>query len=239
VIYMIIFAHRGARGYAPENTMAAFYKALEIGADGIELDVQMSRDGIVVICHDHDIDRTSDGHGWIKDLTVAELKQYDFGRWFDERYSGETIPTLNEFLAWLRPTPLLLNIEIKNGLVVYEGIEAKVVDAITQFGLKERVIISSFFHPSLVNIKELDPSIKTGALFASRPVDPVRICMDTGSNFLHPYWHFLDKTWVGRAKSLGIGVNTYTVNTPEVYRYVKQSGVDGVFSDYPDIVNRT
>lgn len=235
---MLIFAHRGARGYAPENTMAAFRRALDLGADGIELDVQLSRDGAVVVCHDHTIDRTSDGSGWVRDLTLAELRRRDCGSWFDPAFAGERIPTLEEVLAWLAPTPLLLNVELKNGPVVYPGLEEKTAALLAAFGLQERTVISSFYHPSLRRIRELDRRLRTGVLFACRPLAPLALARDVDAAFLHPHWHYLEADWVATAQRAGVGVNVFTVNTPSELALAQAAGADGIFTDYPDLARR-
>lgn len=236
---MIIYAHRGARGYAPENTMEAFKKALVLKADGIELDIHTTKDGEIVICHDHDIDRTSNGTGWICDFTLEELKKLDFGAWFHSDFAGATIPTFAEFFTWYVKTPLLLNIEIKNGPVIYDQIEEKVIAAMKaiapeDFDLYNRIIISSFYHPSLCKIKELDNRFKTGVLFDSRPVDVLSLIKQTNADYLHPHWHYLDSEWIKSACEVGIGVNSYTVNTPEEFAFVSKLSLTGIFSDYPD-----
>lgn len=236
---MIIYAHRGARAYTPENTMAAFQKALELNAEGIELDVQATKDGEIVICHDHNIDRTSNGTGWIRDFTLAELKKLDFGSWFNAAFAAEPIPTFTEFFTWYVKTPLLLNIEIKNGPVIYHGIEEKLIEimkatAPKNFNLYERVIISSFYHPSLSKMKKLDSRLKTGVLFSCRPVDVLSLIKQTNADYLHPHWHYLDPDWVGKAREAGVGINSYTVNTPEEFYLATTLDITGIFSDYPD-----
>ncbi len=232
---MKIFAHRGARAYAPENTMAAFRLGWEMQADGIELDVQLTRDDQVVICHDHTINRTSSGKGWLRDYTLSELKRLDFGGWFAPKFAGEAIPTLAEFAAWFQTTPMTLNVEIKNGPVIYAGIEEKVVAILGEYRLLERTIVSSFYHPSLVRLRELAPGLKTAALFSVRPLDPCRLARETGAAYLHPSWHYLDAAWTKEAKASGLGINAYTVNSPEEYAFFKALDIDGIFSDYPDI----
>nr|WP_092074776.1 glycerophosphodiester phosphodiesterase [Dendrosporobacter quercicolus]NSL49289.1 glycerophosphodiester phosphodiesterase [Dendrosporobacter quercicolus DSM 1736]SDN13207.1 glycerophosphoryl diester phosphodiesterase [Dendrosporobacter quercicolus] len=234
---MLIYAHRGARGYAPENTMAAFAEALRLKADGIELDVHLSRDGHVVICHEHTIDRTSNGHGWIRDLTLKQLKSYDFGSWFDRRYQGQSLVTLSEFMAWFTPTPLMLNIEIKNGPVIYPRIEEKIIAILQQFNASGRTIVSSFFHPSLSRIKELDGTLKTGILFECRPLNPLQFIRPTKADYLHPCWKSLDAGWCPAALAAGIGIHAYTVNTKEEYRFTAKMGARAVFTDYPDRFN--
>ena len=231
---MLIYAHRGARSYAPENTMSAFKRALVLGTDGIELDVQLTKDGIPVICHDHNIDRTSTGHGLIKDYSLKQLKNFDFGKWFNAEFIEEQIPSLEEFLKWYTSTSLLLNIEIKNGPIIYEGIEEKVVALLNKHDINDRVIISSFYHPSLLKIKKLNPYLKTGALFECRPLEPYQLALDTKADFLHPYWHSLDKDWAELVHSKGIGINAYTINNMEELDFVRQFGIDAIFTDYPD-----
>lgn len=231
---MLIYAHRGARGYAPENTMAAFQKAAALKAGGIELDVQMTADRQVVICHDHDIDRTSNGRGIICELTVTELKKYDFGSWFGPQFAGETIPTLDEFLPWFTNTAMVLNIEIKNGPVIYKGIEELVVAAVEKYQLQARTVVSSFYHPSLVKVKQLNPALKTGALFDCRPLQPLQYAEDVKADYLHPHWAMVEAEWVSEAHLRGIKVNAYTVNTPSEYEFVRKADVDGIFSDFPD-----
>jgi glycerophosphoryl diester phosphodiesterase len=236
---VIIYAHRGTRGCSPENTMSAFRQVLNTKADGIELDVQLTKDGQVVICHDHDIDRTSNGSGWIKDFTLAELKTFDFGAWYDPKFAGERIPTFTEFFTWFVTTPLILNVEIKNCPVIYDGIENKIVDIIkgiapNDFDIYNRIIISSFYHPSLVKIKEIDDKLKTGVLFGSRPVDVYSFIRQTNADYLHPDWSCVDKRWVEEVHAQGIGVNSYTVNKQEEFDFISRTGIDGIFSDYPE-----
>ncbi len=234
----VLYAHRGASGAAPENTMAAFRAAALQQADGIELDVQLSRDGEVVVCHDERVDRTSTGRGLVKDLTLAALKAMDFGSWFAPQYAGETIPTLAEVAAWIAPTPMSLNIEIKNGPILYDGIEEKVAEIIDAFALKERVIVSSFYHPSLIKIAGLCPGVRTGALFAARPVDPLAFAQQTGAAYLHPCRENLDEGWVLQAQERGIGINVWTVNTEEEYALVAPFAVDGLFTNEPALLRK-
>jgi glycerophosphoryl diester phosphodiesterase len=231
---MLIFGHRGARGYAPENTMSSFQIALDQGADGIELDVQMSKDGKIVVCHDHSLERTSNGKGWINEYTREELRAMDFGSWFSPKFAGEKIPTLREVLQWAAPTRLIVNIEIKNGPIIYDGIEEKVSALIRECRMVDRVIVSSFYHPSLIKLKQLDPLIKTGLLYASRPVDPWLQLRVTDTDNLHPLWHYLDAGWVSDTRPHGAMILTWTVNEIREWEHIKDLGVDGIITDYPD-----
>jgi glycerophosphoryl diester phosphodiesterase len=231
---MKIYAHRGARAYAPENTLSAFYKAIQSKADGIELDVHLTLDGEVVVCHDHDIARTSNGRGLIANYRLAELKQYDFGSWFAPQYKNEKIPTLREVLTLIQNTNLLLNIEIKNAPLCYRGIEQKILDLLTYFQITERVIISSFHHPTLYKLKLINPDIKTGVLLDCRPLDPVRLVIDAQADYLHPCWIYMDEEVMQTAGANGIGINVYTVNTPEEHAFIERFKVAGIITDYPD-----
>ncbi len=231
---MLILGHRGARGHAPENTMASFQAALDMGADGIELDVQMTKDGKVVVCHDHSLERTSNGSGWLVEHTREELRALDFGSWFSPQFAGEKIPTLREVLQWAAPTRLIVNVEIKNGPVIYEGIEEKVSALIRECRMVDRVIVSSFYHPSLLKMKQLDPMIKTGLLYASRPVDPWLQLRVTDTDNLHPLWHYVDAAWASGTRPHGAKIFTWTINELRDWEHIKNMGVDGIMTDYPD-----
>ena len=231
---MLILGHRGARGHAPENTMASFQAALDMGADGIELDVQMTKDGKVVVCHDHSLERTSNGSGWLVEHTREELRALDFGSWFSPQFAGEKIPTLREVLQWAAPTRLIVNVEIKNGPVIYEGIEEKVSALIRECRMVDRVIVSSFYHPSLLKMKQLDPLIKTGLLYASRPVDPWLQLRVTDTDNLHPLWHYVDAAWASGTRPHGAKIFTWTINELRDWEHIKNLGVDGIMTDYPD-----
>src|SRR5918911_3997990 len=125
-----VVGHRGAMGHCPENTPASFERGLELGADWIELDVHLSRDGALVVIHDETVDRTTNGHGAVRDHTLAELEALDAGSWFGADYAGQRIPTLDEVLTWARRRDTIVDIEIKNAPVYYPGIEAAVVEAL-------------------------------------------------------------------------------------------------------------
>ena len=156
-----IWAHRGASGYAPENTLEAFALAAEMGADGVELDVQMSRDGYLVVAHDERIDRVSNGTGLIRDFTLKELKEFHFNKTHPE-YREARIPTLREVYEALKNTSLWINVELKNGIYFYEGLEERVLELTGRLGMEKRVIYSSFNHHSMVHLKQLNPDALTG-----------------------------------------------------------------------------
>jgi glycerophosphoryl diester phosphodiesterase len=161
----IIFAHRGASGYCPENTLAAFKKAIQLGATGIETDVQLTKDGRVVIIHDESLARTAGLNQLVKDTDYEELATLDAGGWYGAEFQDERIPTLEQLLELLKPTDIILNIELKNGVFPYPDLEQKVIDMVRNSQMTDRVIISSFNHYSLVLCKQLAPEIRTGILY--------------------------------------------------------------------------
>ena len=144
----LVWAHRGASGYAPENTIESFGMAIEQGADGIELDVQLTKDDVLVVIHDEWIDRTSDGKGWVKDYTFEELRKFNYNRTCP-KYEHAYIPTLREVYGLIKPTKLTINVEIKSGVVFYPEIERKVIALTREMGMEDRVLYSSFNHYTL------------------------------------------------------------------------------------------
>lgn len=232
---IINFAHRGAAGYYPENTMLAFAKALELGATGIETDVQMTKDGQLVLIHDETLQRTAGTAEWVKDLTLDEIKEHEAGSWFHPDYRGERIPALEELLKLVGGTDTILNLELKTGVVMYPGIEQKVVDAVRRFGLAERVIISSFNHYSLVECKKIaPPDIRTGILYMEGLYEPWEYAKRVGADALHAYQYALTPELVAAAKQAGIVYHPFTVNDPKVMQALIGAGVAGIITDYPD-----
>ncbi len=232
-----VWAHRGASGwdrqYAPENTMPAFRKAVEMGADGIEFDVQLTKDGKIVICHDERIDRTSRCKGWLKDYTLAELKQIDFGKPHVE-YGFVEIPTLEELLQFAKPLAIKLNIELKTGSIYYQGLEEKTVDMVKAFGMQDRVIYSSFNHYSLEKLKKYAPDSSVGLLIEG---DTVRIPGDVqmlNACAVHPPVNIVNPKYVEICHYNNIKVHTWTVDNPKVMREMINLGVDAFITDCPD-----
>ena len=181
----LVWAHRGASGYAPENTLAAFQKAVDLGADGVELDIQLTKDDQIVVIHDETIDRTSDGKGWVKDYTLEELRAFNYNRTKPE-YKHADIPTMREVFELLKPTGLFINIEIKTGVVFYEKIEEKILALAKEMGMEDRVCYSSFNHYTVTRIHELKPDAEVGFLYADGPIDMPSYGVKHGVNALHP-----------------------------------------------------
>jgi glycerophosphoryl diester phosphodiesterase len=230
---MKIIGHRGAAGSAPENTLIAFAKGLEYGVDGFEFDVQLSRDGEVVVCHDERVDRTSNGIGWVKDFTLQELKRLDFGSWFAKLSVHQEIPTLRELLEMVKASDIELNVEIKSGLVPYPGIGEKIVSLLAEYGRLDNSIISSFDHQPLFDLKQQYPNVKTGILYDSGPIRPWLYAQSLNAQFLHPAWYFVTPELVSSSAELGIGINTWTVNDSFAADKVSKAHVLRIITDYP------
>ena len=235
--------HRGARGHAPENTFASFTRGLELGVSVVETDVHLSRDGEVVVIHDHTVDRTTNGKGYVKDMTVAELKQLDAGAWFDApsggvgRYAGERIPTLAELLEWAKPR-VPLAIEIKNGPLYYPGVAAKVIGLLRQYDMLKQAILISFDHFVLREARIIEPEVATGVLYAGRLVDPVHAALEAGAAALHPQWAYVTRDLVEVAHAANLAVSPWCPNDVETLRGLDQMGVDSIGTDYPELFDR-
>jgi glycerophosphoryl diester phosphodiesterase len=225
-----IVAHRGASREAPENTLAAYRRALAIGVDAVELDVHLAADGEAVVIHDFVLGRTVAGSGPVGELTLADLRRLDAGRWFGEAFAGERIPTLAEALDLLRGVRVI--VEIKNGPIYYRGIAGRVVAEVRNTG-HPAVTVSSFDHPVLREVARLAPDLPTAILYSARPIDPVRLARDAGARLLHPQWTHLTPDAVAAAHSAGLGVETWTVDDPDHLERVLDTGVDAVMSNYP------
>src|SRR4030088_1952496 len=184
---MLLGGHRGNADEFPENTLASFRSAIELGVDLIECDVHLSEDGGLPVIHDHLLDRTTDGSGLVRDHTMAEMKRFDAGSWKDPRFKGERIPSLDEVLA-LAKGKVGVAIEIKNLPLPYPGIEDAVVKKVRESGVVHPVVLISFDHRSIKRIAELDPQILTGVLEAARPVDILRVMDDAEADVFCPHW---------------------------------------------------
>ncbi|MDU6878507.1 MULTISPECIES: glycerophosphodiester phosphodiesterase [Clostridium] len=224
----------GASAYAPENTMSAFKKAIDMNADGIELDVHLSKDGHIVIIHDEKVDRTINGKGEVKNFTLDELKKLDAGFWFSDEYKGEKIPTLEEVLNLINNTDIYLNIEIKAGYRFYPNIEEKVIDMVKKYKMLDRVIISSFDHYSLVRVKEINSNIKTGMLYEAALYEPWDYARSIKVEALHPNYITLTKEFIDKASINNLEVNPYTVNDETDMEALIKSKVTSVITNYPD-----
>jgi glycerophosphoryl diester phosphodiesterase len=233
------FAHRGASGYAPQNTLAAFLLAAEMGADGIELDVHLSADGEAVVIHDDTVDATTDGRGRVSRMKLSELKALDAGSWFGPRFAGERIPTLQEVFDAIGHRQLI-NIEIKveSGYHPLEQ-EAEVVRLIEDNQMMHRVIISSFTPRSLRRVRKMNPHIPLGLLYGKPEPAFLPLLLRwlfVPYDALHPGLEMVRPGYVERARRRGNRVNVWTVNDVDDMRRMRDLGVDSIITDYPDIL---
>jgi glycerophosphoryl diester phosphodiesterase len=239
----IVVAHRGASGYAPENTMAAIKKAITMGVDMIEIDVQLSKDNEVVLMHDLTVDRTTNGKGKVRDLYLEEIKKLDAGKWFSSEFSGEKVPTLEEVIQAINGQCKLL-IEVKRVKSKKLEIENKIVQLINKYNAYNWCIVQSFETQVIKNIQALDKSIECHKLVTMNiSVLPLHIDsrIKTGTIYkyknvqsINPYFKMLNKRKVKKIHSYGQKVITWTVNEPEDMKRMIEMGVDGIITNYPD-----
>lgn len=233
-----VWAHRGASGYAPENTISAFQKAIEMGADGIELDVQLTKDRQLVVIHDERIDRVSDGSGLVADYTLEELRQFNYNKTHTECEHAD-IPTLEEVLDLMKPTGMMINIELKTGIHFYEGIERMTYELVEAKGMHNQVIYSSFNHNSVMEMRRLDATVKTGFLDNDEIYNVAAYAKNCGVTALHPNKiHLQMPGYVEACKKEGLNVHVWTINSEEEVRTMKKLKVDAVITNYPDMAKR-
>ncbi|MDQ7063379.1 MAG: glycerophosphodiester phosphodiesterase family protein [candidate division KSB1 bacterium] len=227
---VVVCAHRGASAYAPENTLAAMRKAMELGADMAELDVQQTADAHLVVMHDDRLNRTTSGRGLLWQKSLAELRRLDAGGWFDPHFAGEPIPTLEEVMDLVRDR-MKLNIEVK--MHGHErGIVRLVIDTIRRKDFVEHCIVTSFDHAFIDSLKAQAPEMRVGYIFVpelfhdSLFVKPVEV--------LSAHYKMVDAAFIERAHANGKEVHVWTVNDRDAMRRLIEIGVDGIITNYPD-----
>ena len=263
----LIIGHRGGSAYAPENTLSAFNHALELGADGIELDVTLTRDNVPVVIHDDKVDRTTNGHGLVKDLPLDEIRQLDAGSWFNEKYRGEKIPTLAEVLDQIAPLGIV-NIELKTAALrpwpaKTEGVpqwqlakywvqvlmclrentllEIEVAKVIEQAHAENRVIVSCFNPFSLGKLKSLDARLPRGLLYSTHlPIYLKRAWWMSVAQpqALHPNNKMVTPQYAKWAQAKGYQVNVWTVDDPEEAKRLASLGVNALITNKPDLLRK-
>ncbi|MBS2970590.1 glycerophosphodiester phosphodiesterase [Metabacillus sp. KIGAM252] len=235
---MKIFAHRGCSGQYPENTMLAFRKAIEVGASGIELDVQMSKDGELVVIHDERIDRTTDRLGYVKDMTYKELRNADAGSWFHPSFHNERIPHLEEVLDLLLEdqSGMTLNIELKNDVFDYPGLEEKVMLLAEDKKLASRIILSSFNKASVSKMKQLNKTFEIAWLFEGVEPNAAAIAEELGCDSIHcPAEFSLSAPGLDYMNNGGT-LRVYTINDLGSYQSLIHTKVSAVMTDFPDLL---
>lgn len=238
-----IIAHRGASAYYPENTLASFEGAAALGADMVELDVQLTSDGEVVVFHDEKISRCTNGRGRVADHTLAALKKLDAGSWFDKKYQGEKIPTLTEVLNLCRER-IAVNIEIKTEAVtdaLSGGIEEKCLRIVDDSGMPGHVVFSSFDPRAILHLKEIDPRTPAAVLYEKKLYGgqlPSAIVASLHADAFNCSQRELGGKWLDDLKRYDIPVNIYTVNEEKKMKRWLALGVDGIFTNKPDVLKR-
>lgn len=236
----LVIAHRGGAKLAPENTLAAIRQAIDLGVDMIEIDVILSKDGEVIVIHDDKIDRTTDGEGVVKEMTLEEIKQYDAGSWFDARFAGEKIPTLDEVFKAIDGQTVLL-IEIKDGDEEYPGLERKVVDAIHKYEAKDWVVVQSFNENAVLRVHEMDPKLTTYYLLGRNFVEfyeqlPATKPSSLPYNGIAVHYSGIDAAKVEKIHEIGYKLLVWTVNEENDMDQMWDIGVDGIITDLPDVL---
>jgi glycerophosphoryl diester phosphodiesterase len=233
---IVVTAHRGFSGKAPENTLAAFRTAIEAGCDMIELDVHLTRDGEVVVIHDDTLERTTSGRGTVAGKTLAELRGLDAGAWFDSRFSGERIPALAEVLALARGR-IRINIELKRGKnfpYTMEELADRTLSVVETAGMVDRVLFSSFAPAAVDRIRVRNPLLSV-ALIVEKPW---RKPEEAGGGKIYPVLNcrttVLNGENIRRAHARGIRVHVWTVNTEQEMARFISLGVDGIITNHPD-----
>ena len=230
-------AHRGASGYAPENTMAAIMKAHEMGATWAEVDVTISADGEAIIFHDHKLERCSNGRGLVIQQTLADLKTLDTGSWFSPFYHQETILTLRDLLMVADDINLNLNLEIKPTI----GREWETVQAMrtvfNEISYSQHVILSSFNERALIYAAEVLPEYVRGLNVEAIPADWEKRLKECSATGLHFQLDFFDEDLVRTLRSNGVPLACFTVNNAVDAKRLLDAGVNAVFTDYLDRLN--
>jgi glycerophosphoryl diester phosphodiesterase len=229
-----VIAHRGGTKWAPENSLSAFRKSVDAGVDGIELDIQRASTGELVVIHDSDVARTTNGVGLVKDISYNELKRLDGGSWFSKEFAGEKIPLLSEVLEVV-DGKCDLNIEIKNLPYDFPGIEDDLLDLLQSYSRPDRIIISSFDHYVLRAIHQKNPNFNMGIglLAACLICDIDKYATTCGAKYWHPNFELLRQEEVAKAQAANLVVNSWTIDSPREWKRAIEMGLDGIITNDP------
>jgi glycerophosphoryl diester phosphodiesterase len=247
---VLIVAHRGGAGLAPENTLASFRNGIAIGADFVEMDANLTKDGVVVIIHDPTIDRTTDGKGRVVDYTLAELQKFnDAAKYANGTTEPQVIPTFDQVLDLVKPTQARMETEIKldDKNNRYPGMEQKMIDSITAHQMLDRVQISSFSYEALRDVKKLSPRTKTVANIdvtffrtndITQPAKTIELMQSYGVDILSVNMDVLSPLLVQEAHKKNIAVEPWTVDTEDAMKKFIAMGADAIITNRPDILKR-
>jgi len=229
---VLVIAHRGASGHAPENTLAAFKQALAFGATFIETDLQLTRDARFVAIHDDTVDRTTNGQGAVHDMTLAEVRKLDAGSWFGSEFAGERVPTLDEILQFSKKNDVVFYLELKPG--GSWGGEHALIGSLRESGEIARSVVISFDAGILAAIRKIEPTLMTGLLYDGQIDDPLEKAVEIGARQVAVRGDLVTPWMLGQARRRDLQVVCWTVNHPAHMRMLMSAGVDGIMSDYPD-----
>lgn len=232
---MLLIAHRGASGYAPENTLAAFRKAVAMGLSFIETDLQLSRDARFVAIHDDTVNRTTNSQGSVHDLTLAELRRLDAGSWFGSSFTGERIPTLEEILDFAKRHDVVFYLELKPG--GSWGGEHALIGALRESCEIARTVVISFDSALVATVRRAEPTLMTGLLYDGQLEKPIQRALEIGARQLCVRGDLVTPAMIAEAKRNDLQVICWTVNHPAHMRLLSNAGVAGIMSDYPDRLN--
>jgi glycerophosphoryl diester phosphodiesterase len=229
---VLVIAHRGASGHAPENTLAAFKRAVALGATFIETDLQLTRDSRFVAMHDATVNRTTNGQGKVHDLTLMELRRLDAGSWFGSEFAGERIPTLDDILEFSKKHDVVFYLELKPG--GSWGGEHALVGALRESGEIPRSVVISFDADILARLRKIEPTLMTGLLYDGQIEQPLEKALGVGARQLAVRGDLVTPALLKDARKRDLQVVCWTVNHPAHIRMLIAAGVDGIMSDYPD-----
>jgi glycerophosphoryl diester phosphodiesterase len=232
-----IIAHRGASGLAPENTLAAFDRAVQVGAPFIETDLHLTRDARFVAIHDDTLDRTTNGSGLVHAFTLAELRELDAGKWFDREFSGEKIPTLEEILEFSHKHDVVFYLELKYAAAW--GMHHALVAALRNAESAARTVVISFDPSTVLAVHNLDPSIMTGLLVEKPQANLSTVVMKAGARQVCASSSIVTAEFVKDAHQSDLHVVAWTVNQTDAMRAMMATGVEGVMTDFPDRLRAT
>ncbi len=229
---MLVIAHRGASGNAPENTLAAFKKAVALGATFIETDLQLSRDARFVAIHDATVNRTTNGQGAVHEMTLADLRRLDAGSWFGSEFAGERIPTLEEIFEFSKKNDVVFYLEIKP--VGSWGGEHALIGALRESGEIARTVVISFDAAILLSLRNIEPTLMTGLLYDGLIENPLDKAVAIGARQLAVRGDLVTPAMLAEAQKKDLQVLCWTVNHPAHMRMLMAAGVDGIMTDYPE-----
>ncbi|MDD3625963.1 MAG: glycerophosphodiester phosphodiesterase family protein [bacterium] len=236
IITMKIIGHRGARGLAPENTLISFKKGLESNADYIEFDIQLTKDNKVAVIHDYSLQRTTGINGLVSEFTLAEIKKADAGAWFSEEFRGQQLPSLEEALDFIIPKAIPV-IEIKMSYFYNPDFKKYLTPILEEYSKKSHLIVISFFHPILKELKNDLKNIETAVLYNSALTAPWQVAESVKADAVHPRADSINMDIINELKKRGYPIRPWVINTEKEFKIFLDAGVDALGTDFPNILN--